>query len=127
MHRSRIGVVMVDQPAEHIDAATTFWAEAHGAEPRPVLYGPEFRSLGPLAGGILLATQQTGSGTPGRVHLDIETDDVTAEVQRLTALGATVVDDSGEHAVMTDPGGVVFCVVPVETGADFETHATTWE
>jgi hypothetical protein len=27
---------------------------------------------------------------------------------------------------MTDPAGLVFCVVGVETGEDFERHATTW-
>jgi predicted enzyme related to lactoylglutathione lyase len=50
------------------------------------------------------------------VHLDIHTDDLEAEVDRLKALGATVIDDSfanhpGQWIIMADPNGKEFCVV----------------
>jgi predicted enzyme related to lactoylglutathione lyase len=50
------------------------------------------------------------------VHFDIHTDDLNAEVKRLLALGATMVDDSfaqhpGRWVIMRDPSGVDFCVV----------------
>ena len=35
---------------------------------------------------------------------------MAAEVERLAALGATVVERFDGHAVMTDPEGNVFCV-----------------
>ena len=38
--------------------------------------------------------------------------DVGAEVERLTALGATIVDDRPELVVMADPEGNEFCVEP---------------
>jgi hypothetical protein len=59
------------------------------------------------------------------VHLDIETDDVPAETERLVALGATVVEERKSYRIMGDPGGLVFCVVPVQTD-DFDEHAVTW-
>jgi len=52
---------------------------------------------------------------------------LAAEVARLEALGATVQSRHDTWAVLTDPGGLVFCVVPVWTDrADFDRHATTW-
>jgi hypothetical protein len=40
---------------------------------------------------LVMLIQDLGDGAP-RVHLDIHTDDVDAEVARLTALGAEVVE-----------------------------------
>ena len=128
MHRSRIGVVLVDHPAESYAAAAEFWAAARGSGRRgdPDDPGDPYESLDQLAGGINLELQRTGSGTPPRVHLDIETDDVPAEIARVEGLGARVVDRYDDYAVLADPGGLLFCVVPVQTGADFDTNATTW-
>jgi len=128
MHRSRIGVVLLDHPAESYDSAAQFWAGAHGSprgDRRPTAESP-YESLRPLPGGVDLALQRTGAGSPPRVHLDIETDDVGAEIARVVALGAIVVEHRDGYAILTDPGGLVFCVVPVQSGADFEPHATTW-
>jgi hypothetical protein len=62
------------------------------------------------------------------VHLDIDTDDVPAEVARLETLGATRIADydDGRYCQMRDPGGLVFCVIPPHT-PDFTETATTWE
>ncbi len=49
-----------------------------------------------------------------RVHLDIETDDITAEVARLEKLGAHVVDRLERWVVMQAPTGQRFCVVRVQ-------------
>jgi hypothetical protein len=61
------------------------------------------------------------------VHLDIETDDVGAEVARVVALGADVVEEREGYVILRDPGGSLFCVVPVQTGEEFEKHAVTWD
>lgn len=49
-----------------------------------------------------------------RVHLDYRTADRLAEVERLTGLGATVVDEQKvpglSWTVLADPAGNVFCV-----------------
>lgn len=128
MHRSRVGVVLIDHPEPSYDDAATFWAAAHGTQrdgDGPPADNP-YEPLDPLPGGVLLELQRTGAGTPARVHLDIETDDVPAEIARVVALGATVVTQHEGYAVLSDPGGLLFCVVPVQSGAEFEKHATAW-
>jgi hypothetical protein len=59
------------------------------------------------------------------VHLDIETDDVEAEVRRLEGLGARVKARIREHVVMLAPSGHAFCVVPTHR-PDFPEKAATW-
>ena len=62
---------------------------------------------------------------PSRVHLDIESDDVEAEVSRLEKLGAKRVDAIKDWVVLEAPTGQRFCVVPV-VSADFAERAHTW-
>lgn len=112
MHRSRVAVVLIDQPRPRSEAAQRFWEAAVGvpaADPSKT-YG----SLGWLDG-VEFAFQHLDEGAP-RVHLDLETDDVPAEVGRLVGLGASIRGDHGEYAELADPDGLVFCVVPVQTG-----------
>ena len=123
MHRSRIGLVLIDHPEEQYDAALAFWAGVQGVEPEPEAM---YAAIGRM-GSVHLEAQRTGSGTPPRVHLDIESDNVPAEVARVRALGATVLEDRGDYTILLDPGGLVFCVVPVQTGERFERDAITWE
>ena len=129
MHRSRIGVVLIDHPIETYDAAASFWTAARGGGREATGDPPDdepYEALDSLPGGVKLDLQRTGSGTPPRIHLDIETDDVTAEVQRLLTLGAQVVEERDGYTILADPGGLVFCVVPVQTGSAFDGHSTTW-
>lgn len=130
MHRSRIGVVLIDHPAESYEASAAFWAGATGSE-RGTADGPPgespYEALASLPGGVMLELQRTGPGTPSRIHLDIETDDVAAEVARVVALGARVHSQREGYTILTDPGGLLFCVVPVQTSAEFEAHASTWD
>jgi predicted enzyme related to lactoylglutathione lyase len=125
MHRSRIGLVLVDHPEEDWDRALAFWAGVQGVTPTGDDAG-EYRSLGTV-GSVALESQRTGSGTAPRVHLDIEADDVPAEVARVVGLGATVLEEREGYTILQDPGGLVFCVVPVQTGEAFEREALTWD
>ncbi|MDQ3543194.1 MAG: glyoxalase/bleomycin resistance/dioxygenase family protein [Actinomycetota bacterium] len=125
MHRSRIGVVLLDFPGDTHDDAQRFWSGAVGHDAEPEDNDPDYALLGPL-GTLKLFTQRIGQGTPARVHLDIETDNVAAEVARLTALGATIGTEMKHYTVMRDPSGMVFCVVPVQTGDAFAPNATEW-
>lgn len=38
----------------------------------------------------------------------------------------SVLDDRDGYVILQDPGGLVFCVVPVQTGEAFERDALTW-
>jgi Glyoxalase-like domain len=61
-----------------------------------------------------------------RVHLDIETDDIPAEVARLEKLGAHVVDRLKRWVVMQAPTGQRFCVVSVQRPG-FPKNTNQWE
>lgn len=124
MHRSRIGPILIDHPPSSHDAAMIFWGGVQGVEPVPEEDDEDFSDLGRI-GSTSLSGQRLGKGQ-ARVHLDIETDDVTAEVARVVALGATVREERKGYTILEDPRGLVFCVVPVQTGADFEREALTW-
>lgn len=123
MHRSRIGIVLIDHAEAH-DDALAFWSAVTGVPPTGEPDRP-YSEIGPI-GSLNLEVQRLGAGTPSRIHLDIESDDPSAEIDRLTALGATVVEREGDFAILKDPGGLVFCVVGVQTGERFEREATTW-
>ena len=121
--------MLVDHPTESYDASAAFWAAARGSGRSGDVSHPDdpYDSPDPPGGGLNLELQRTGSGTPSRVHLDIETDDVPAEIARVEGLGARMVDRHDDYAVLADPGGLLFCVVPRQTGTEFDAHATTWE
>jgi hypothetical protein len=60
------------------------------------------------------------------VHLDIETDDIEAEVARLEKLGARRIEKVRSWWVMQAPSGQRFCVVRPQR-ADFAAEANTWK
>jgi hypothetical protein len=62
---------------------------------------------------------------PSRVHLDIETDDIDAEMRRLEKLGAKRVQAVQTWWVMEAPTGQRFCVVHASS-PDFEARACRW-
>jgi predicted enzyme related to lactoylglutathione lyase len=110
-HRSVLVAIVIDCRVDDLGPALEFWG---AALQRPVAdadqdgdgrYG-ELRS-GPAEPFVLL---QRVDHDP-RVHLDIETDDLDAEVARLEALGATRVKFVKRWYVMQAPTGHRFCVV----------------
>ena len=127
-HRSRLGILLLDLPPEHHVAGTDFWAGATGRSAEPDHTDERWASLGSFADGWHVEVQRTGTGTPPRWHVDIESDDVEAEVSRLEALGARrhrYIED-GRFWQMLAPAGLVFCVVGIQTGEEFDRHAVTW-
>ena len=62
---------------------------------------------------------------PSRVHLDIETDDIEAEVRRLETLGAKRIQAVQTWWVMEAPTGQRFCVVRAASKS-FADLATEW-
>jgi predicted enzyme related to lactoylglutathione lyase len=130
-HRSRLTAVLIDVPSADHDAATTFWSKALGHEGKRLEKHPEYSFLGEVTPGIefmVQALQDAPKGDAGpRIHIDIESDDVDAEVQRLKGLGAEELDRVHSWVIMRDPAGVVFCVVKVQVQEMFDQHAATWE
>ncbi len=127
-HRSRLAVLLLDLPPEVHPAGLDFWSAATGNPVEPDMADPAWHSLGSLGDGVALEVQRTGEGTPPRWHVDVETDDIDAEVARLEALGATRhrFVEGGDFWQLLDPAGLVFCVVGIQTGEEFERHAVSW-
>ena len=121
MHRVLLREVVLDVPAPDFDATRDFWAAALLARPELVEDHPQFTALHDPAAASWVGLQRLDEGLP-RYHLDIETDDVEAEVARLTRLGATKVADGRTWTVMRDPAGLLFDVVPAAS-PDFAERA----
>ena len=62
---------------------------------------------------------------PSRIHLDIESDNLEAEVERLEALGAKRIGFVKRWWVMEAPTGQRFCVVNPQRGP-LDERANTW-
>jgi predicted enzyme related to lactoylglutathione lyase len=125
-HRSRLTAVLVDVPVADHERASAFWSSALG---RPALVSesdPEYAELGEVTPGVTFDVQAVDEPA-ARVHIDLETDDVEAEVARLVALGAVEVLRLEGWVILRDPAGTIFCVVPVALPESFEAHATRWD
>ncbi len=126
MHKSRLGALVVDCQSEDLYEDARFWAQALGTEPesRAGQVNPRYVRLEGKPTDPQLILQSVDH--PSRVHFDIETDDIEAEVARLKSLGAEVVDRMEKWVVMEAPSKHRFCVIgPIR--ADFEEHANEWE
>jgi Glyoxalase-like domain len=114
MHRILLREVVIDAPSDAFAATRDFWAAALLAEASKIEKYPEFTGLRNPASMSWVGLQDIGIGE-ARFHLDIETDNVPAEVARLSALGAKKVADGRTWVVMRDPCGLLFDVVPPES------------
>ena len=124
MHKSRLVAALVDVPAADFERETGFSADALGVEPEI----DDATRTTPTWGRSRPDWSSTFErvGAPSRVHLDIETDDVDAEVARLEKLGAARVEQVRSWWIMRDPAGLLFCVVRVQLPDAFHRHARTW-
>jgi len=125
MHKSRLAGFIIDCRDADLDAAARFWAEALGA---PAAYAADpakspYVELRMPAGEPYAEVQTVGHDS--RVHIDIETDDIEAEVARLEALGARRIEALKSWVVMEAPTGQRLCVVP-QTRDGFEDNANRW-
>ena len=125
-HRSRLAILLLDLPPGQHAAGSAFWAGATGRPAAPEPDDGDWAGLGSFAGGFHLEIQRTGAGTSPRWHVDIETDDIEAEVDRLEAIGATRHRNLDSFWQLLDPTGLVFCVVGVQTGEEFDRYAVSW-
>ena len=126
MHHSRLAALVLDCRTDDLTGAMEFWSKALG---RPVA-NPDQDGDGKYA------ELKTDSDEPfllmqkveheSRIHLDIETDDIDAEVARLETLGATRVAFVKRWWVMQAPTGHRFCVVRKQR-PEFGSHLSTWE
>jgi len=125
MHRSRTCAVIIDVPHAEAPVAAAFWSGVFGTPNRSTPEEPQFRSLPGAIPGMETAVQSIDG--EARYHLDIETDDLDAEVARLVALGAEKVSRWLDCQVLRAPGGHLLCVLPVHSDpALFDAEARSW-
>lgn len=124
MHRSRLSTFVIDCESNDVDAAASFWSRALGRPLKPAKPedGP-YRELEVSAAEPIVLVQAVAH--PSRIHLDIETDDLEAEVKRLEGLGAKRVEFITRWWVMQAPTGQRFCVVRPQRGP-LEGRANEW-
>ena len=126
MHRSRLVQLFLDCDENHVtmEDAVRFWTGALGMKPSPDDKPDDrYRLLVGREGLPHIGLQRVPDASA--IHLDIETDDVEAEVARLAGLGARVKARIRNHVVMEAPSGHAFCVVPSRRG-DFPGDAPEW-
>ncbi|HEX4377619.1 MAG TPA: VOC family protein [Steroidobacteraceae bacterium] len=125
MHRSRLAGIIIDCQSQDLEGASNFWSSALGMVARTFAgdEGLTYRQLVDPSGRLHVEVQTVTH--PSRVHLDIESDDIDAEVRRLEELGATRVAQVKSWWVMEAPTGHRFCVVSV-CSTDFVQHSREW-
>jgi len=126
MHHSRISAFVLDCQVDDLKSATEFWSRALG---RGVAIADQdgdgkYAELKTDADEPFLLLQKVEHEP--RIHLDIETDDIDAEVARLEALGATRIAFVKRWWVMQAPTGHRFCVVRKQR-PEFGAHLNTWD
>ena len=125
MHHSRISAFVLDCQVDDLATATQFWSRALG---RPIASADQdgdgkYAELKTDADEPFLLLQRVDHEP--RIHLDIETDDLDAEVARLEALGARRIAFVKRWWVMQAPTGHRFCVVRKQR-AEFGSPLNTW-
>ena len=126
MHRSRFAGLIIDCDTDDLEQAARFWSKALGYPMR----ASDLDQDGPYVGlespddEPYFEVQQVDHQS--RVHIDIESDDLEAEAQRLEALGATRIGTVKKWIVMQAPTGQRFCIVEPES-RNFAETANEWD
>jgi len=123
-HPYRNGELVIVIDCFDLDRSARFWADVLGY-PAGAAMQWRYRSLTPESGeGIEVLLQQVDDETHGknRLHLDLRTADLAAEVSRILGLGASLLtsrpveEDGWRWHVLADPDGNEFCVLQPPAG-----------
>jgi glyoxalase superfamily protein len=125
-HYSRLFKVVIDVPPAEHDRELAFWNAAIGQPLTRFERHPEYHGAMLPGQDFGLLIQRLGQGQ-ARVHVDIHTDDLPAEVARLEELGAERAGQAHSWQLMRDPAGLVFCVIPQPQGTLDDTNARRWD
>ena len=117
-HAYPFGELVIVIDCADLARSARFWTAVLGYEADPP--SGSFQSLIPAGGfGIEVLLQQVSDAKPGknRVHLDLRTPDLGAEVARVLSYGATrlteqpLSEDGWRWHVLADPDGNEFCIL----------------
>lgn len=127
MHHSRLCTIVIDCHVDELAPVTDFWSRALGKPIASVDQDGDgkYAELQTAADEPIILLQKVDH--PSRVHLDIETDDLEAEVARLERLGARRIAFVRERWwVLEAPSGQRFCVVRPQRET-FGPHLNRWD
>jgi predicted enzyme related to lactoylglutathione lyase len=99
---------------DDLPRASAFWQQALGYQLREepddswAILVPRDGAAGPQ---LALMVSPSDARHQPRIHVDLYADDPTAEVERLTALGASELESDGAVSVLEDTEGNRFCVI----------------
>jgi hypothetical protein len=127
MHHSRLCTIVIDCHVDELAPVTDFWSRALGKPIASVDQDGDgkYAELRTAADEPIILLQKVDH--PSRVHLDIETDDLEAEVARLERLGARRIAFVRERWwVLEAPSGHRFCVVRPQRET-FGPHLNRWD
>jgi hypothetical protein len=125
-HYSRLSKVVIDVAHADHDRELAFWNAATGLPLLQFGQHPEYHGAALHGQQFGLLIQRLDDG-PAKVHLDIHTDDLAAEMTRLERLGAQRVQQAHSWWVMRDPAGLMFCVIPEPPGTLDDDNASRWD
>lgn len=123
MHRSRLKTILIDCNEGSYQEGISFWAGALGAKAERE--DDRYTTLDGRFGGMRLVMQSVKDKSA--YHLDIETDDVEAEVARLEKLGAVRKYKVHTWWVMRAPTGHDFCVIRANDAQSLEQDGSAWD
>ena len=126
MHKSKLAGFIIDCKTDDLEGAAAFWAAALGMKTRalPGVEGENYIRLLDEEDRLHIEVQAVKHDS--RVHLDIASDDIEAEVKRLEGLGAKCVAKIQTWVVMEAPTGQRFCVVRGKSEG-FKKTAKVWK
>lgn len=124
MHRSRLAGFIIDCKDADVERAAGFWGAALGM-PLSTREGDKYVKLDASARDLQVEVQRVSHDS--RVHLDIESDDVEAEVARLQQLGARRLEAIKTWVVLEAPTGQRFCVIRAKEPLEGKPDARVWE
>ncbi|TMQ04228.1 MAG: VOC family protein [Deltaproteobacteria bacterium] len=124
MHRSRLSTFVIDCQVEDLAAAAEFWSKVFGRSVVQTDDDSNYRALVTAEDGPSLVVQKVEHES--RIHLDIECDDLEAEVARLEKLGAKRLRLHKRWWLMQSPTGHVFCVVNRQRSLAHRSGTNEW-
>jgi len=126
MHKSKLVTAVIDCQTDDLTEATLFWSAALGrkADPSDDAATAKYVRVGDGNEELIVLLQKVPHAS--RVHLDIEADDIEAEVARLEALGAKRLEKVKTWWVMEAPTGHRFCVVRPQRDGVMPDDANEW-
>ncbi len=125
-HQSRLSTFILDCNVDDLAPHAEFWGAALGKTVVTVDQDGDgkYAELRTEADEPILLLQKVGHAP--RIHLDIETDDIDAEVARLEKPGARKIERIKTWYVLEAPSGHRFCVIRQQR-EPFGPHDNRWD